>query len=136
MSSRFFPSFRTNQELCLPFWGKFPIKTIFFILLFLFLFFIVIFNLFPFFPRIRPRIESHQRHFEESVIICVERTWPIKHLLSSHESFVPNHVEPLSPDFFYKWQCTKKLGFKNICNEEYELYQPKETYEYIFTKYK
>jgi hypothetical protein len=31
---------------------------------------------------------------------------------------------------------TKKLGFKNICNEEYELYQPKETYEYIFTKYK
>jgi hypothetical protein len=38
--------------------------------------------------------------------------------------------------FFYKWQCTQKLGFKNIFNEEYELYQPKETYEYIFSKYK
>ena len=36
-------------KLCLPFWGKFPVRTIFFILLFLFLFFIVIFNLFPFF---------------------------------------------------------------------------------------
>jgi hypothetical protein len=56
---------------------------------------------------------------------------------SNHESFVPNHVEPLSSDFFfYKWQCTKKLGFKNTFNEEYELYQPKETYEYIFSKYK
>jgi hypothetical protein len=30
----------------------------------------------------------------------------------------------------------KKVGFKNIFNEEYELYQPKETYEYIFSKYK
>ena len=39
-------------------------------------------------------IESQQQHFEESVIICVERTWPIKHLLSNHESFVPNHVGP------------------------------------------
>ena len=30
-------------------------------------------------------------------------------------------------------KCTKKVGFKNIFNEEYELYQPKETYEiYIF----
>jgi hypothetical protein len=29
-----------------------------------------------------------------------------------------------------------KFGFKNIFNEEYELYQPKETYEYIFSKYK
>ena len=55
---------------------------------------------------------------------------------SNHESFVPNHVGPLSSDFFFKWQCTKKLGFKNIFNEEYELYQPKETYEYIFSKYK
>ena len=29
-----------------------------------------------------------------------------------------------------------KFGFKNIFNEEYKLYQPKETYEYIFSKYK
>jgi hypothetical protein len=95
------------------------------------------FQFVSFFSWGRPRIESQQRHFEESVIICVERTWPIKHLLSSHESFVPNHVGPLSSDyFFYKLQCTKKLGFKNIFNEEYELYQPNETYEYIFSKYK
>jgi hypothetical protein len=38
--------------------------------------------------------------------------------------------------FFNNGQCTKKLGFKNTFNEEYELYQPKETYEYIFSKYK
>jgi hypothetical protein len=36
--------------------------------------------------------------------------------------------------FFYKWQWTKKLGFKNIFNEEYELYHPKKTCEYIFSK--
>ena len=36
----------------MSFWGKFPVRMIFFILLCLFLFFIVIFNLFPFFfPR-------------------------------------------------------------------------------------
>jgi hypothetical protein len=29
-----------------------------------------------------------------------------------------------------------KLGLKNIFNDEYKLYQPKETYEYIFSKYK
>ena len=45
-------------------------------------------------------------------------------------------LDQLSSDFFYKWQCTKKLGFKNIFNEEYELSQSKETYEYIFSKYK
>jgi hypothetical protein len=27
-------------------------------------------------------------------------------------------------------------SLKEIFNEEYELYQPKETYEYIFSKYK
>ena len=79
----------------------------------------------------RPMIESQQRHFEESVI---ERTWPIKHLLSNQESFVP--CQTIKFRFFYKWQCTKTLGFKNIFNEEYKLYQPKETYEYIFSKYK
>ena len=47
---------------------------------------------------------------------------------SNHESFIPNHVRPISSDFFYKWQWPKKLAFKNILNEEYELYQPKETY--------
>jgi hypothetical protein len=90
--------------------------------------------MFPFFfLRDHPRIESQEWHFEESVI---ERTWPIKHLLSNHESFVPNHVGSLSSNFFYKWQCTTKLGLKSIFNEEYKLYQPKETYEYIFSKYK
>ena len=38
--------------------------------------------------------------------------------------------------FFKNGQCTKKLGFKNIFNEEHELYQSEETYEYIFSKYK
>ena len=57
---------------------------------------------------------------------------------SNHESFVPNHVGPLSCDFFLQMtvECTKKLGFKNIFNEEYKLYQSEETYEYIFSKYK
>jgi hypothetical protein len=45
------------------------------------------------FPRGRPRIESQQQHFEESVI---ERTWPIKHLLSNHESFVPTFFVTMS----------------------------------------
>jgi hypothetical protein len=40
----------------------------------------------------------------------------------------PNRVTSL------KEQCTKKLGFKNIFNEEYELYHPKKTCEYIFSK--
>ena len=53
---------------------------------------------------------------------------------SNHESFVPIYVGPWSSVFFYKWQCTKKLGFKNIFNEEFKLYQPKETCEYIFSK--
>ena len=53
--------------------------------------------------------------------------------LSNHESFVANHVGPLSrTNFFYKCQCTKKLGFKNIFIEEYKLYLPKETYENIY----
>jgi hypothetical protein len=72
-------------------------------------------------------------------MVRVESPWPVDFVLdgiadfafslwaalyiSNHESFVPNHVGPLSQaDFFYKWQCTKKLGFKNIFNEEYKLY--------------
>jgi hypothetical protein len=51
-----------EQPLSLPFWGKFPARTIFIILLFLFLFFIVIFNSFPF-SRGRPRIESRTATF-------------------------------------------------------------------------
>jgi hypothetical protein len=62
-----------------------------------------------------PGIESQQQYFEESVIIGVERTWPIQHLLSNHESFVPNHVGPLiSSDFFYKWAWLVFNEGKNI----------------------
>ena len=96
----FFSSLKTNPGRSVCHFEENFLSGRFFSYSCFFLLFIVIFNLFPIFSRGRPRIESQQRHFEESVIICVERTWPIKHL-SNHESFVPNHVGPLSSDFFF-----------------------------------
>jgi hypothetical protein len=34
-----------------------------------------------------------------------------KHLLSNHESFVPNHVGPLSSDFFLQMTMCQKIRF-------------------------
>ena len=55
---------------------------------------------------------------------CISQIMNLSYLFMSDHDFF----------FFYKWQCTKKLGFKNIFNEEYELYHPKKTCEYIFSK--
>ena len=55
---------------------------------------------------------------------CISQIMNLSYLFMSDHDFF----------FFYKWQCAKKLGFKNIFNEEYELYHPKKTCEYIFSK--
>jgi hypothetical protein len=59
------------------------------------------------------------------------RPYCIFQIMNLSYLFMSDHEVPF---FFFKWQCTKKLGFKNIFNEEFKLYQPKETCEYIFSK--
>ena len=110
----FFPSLKTNQPKVALFsiLRKISCQDDFFHTPVSFSVFHCHFQFVSFFSWGLAMIESQQRHFEESVIIGVERTWPIKHLLSNHESFIPNHVGPLiSSDFFLQMTMYQEIRF-------------------------